>query len=375
MTAAAWPEPRVVRSYRDGSSGEHLQECSDGHVTALLPDEDLSNATDAKRAALHSRLLDSAAMDLLPAPVPLVAGHLYRDSIAELWGKPGCGKSFVGVDWALCVATGKPWQAHQVQQGRVLYVVAEGLAGIGKRRRAWERAWHRTDDGAMTWLQGAVPLMDVGWVDALAEVVAEMRPVLIVIDTLSRSIAGHNENAPETMSKVVENADRIRTAAGGACVLFIHHATKDGSTNRGHSALEGACDVRWKLTKDDTGLVLSNPKAKDDQEAPDAPLRLLRIDLPGEADELGQPLTSCVVESHGRSVSPEDPTSSEAHLLTVMRDSFGTTGCSGKALRDTAGLPNSTHYRALNSLHSRGSVINTGTQQRPFYVLPPEAAQ
>ncbi len=313
---------------------------------------------------LRERLLTSEDLDQLPAPAPLIDGVLWRDSLVELWGKPGCGKSFLALDWTMCVATGKAWQAHATTQGRALYIVGEGLAGIGKRRRAWASAWRAHDRGQLHWLRGAVPLAEPGWVDALAEVVTDLRPALVVVDTLSRALAGQNENAAEVMSGVVAASDRIRAAAGGACVLLVHHATKEGTTNRGHSALEGAADVRWHLAKDQAGaLVLSQDKAKDEAALPDLNLRLRLIELPDSN-------SSCIVESHGPGSSVDERTASEERLLAVMRDSFGTTGASAAELRETAALVRSTHYRALNALLTTGALLNTGTQKRPFYVLP-----
>lgn len=374
MTAPAWPpvaapgsrpELEVVPRPSQPAGPEDLTDAEYADHLASRPALASAATEPTLLDKLRSRLLTSEDLDALPPPRPLIDGVLWADSLIELWGKPGCGKSFVAMDWALSVATGKPWQGHDVQPGRVLYIVGEGLAGLGKRRRAWSYAWHqpRTDD--ITWLQGAVPLMAAGWTEALAQLVAETEPVLIVVDTLSRAIAGHNENAPETMSAVVAASDRIRQAANGACVLFVHHATKDGATNRGHSALEGACDVRWKLANsdDDGALVLSNPKAKDEAEAPDRPLGLRVIDLPG-----GE--RSCIVESHGRTRSAEEDVPSQSRLLQVMRDSFGTTGATGTQLREAAALHKTTHYRALNDLLGRGALLNTGTRQRPFFELP-----
>jgi RecA-family ATPase len=50
----------------------------------------------------------------------------------------------------------------------------------------------------------------------------------IVIDTLSRVLAGGNENGPEDMGALVMNVDRLR-AATGATVLLVHHTGKDAS--------------------------------------------------------------------------------------------------------------------------------------------------
>jgi hypothetical protein len=319
---------------------------------------------------LRARALNSEQIDAIADPVPLIDGVLWADTLAELWGKPGSGKSFLAIDWALCIATGKPWLGHPVRQGHVLYIVGEGIAGLGKRRRAWSYAWQRPDTSGITWLRGAVPLMEAGWVSALRQLVTDLEPVLIVVDTLSRAIPGHNENAPETMSQVVAAADRIREAAGAACILFVHHATKDGNTTRGHSALEGACDVRWKVTKDGQVLTLANPKSKDEAEAPDRELLTRVIDL-GTIDHNGKPVTSLVLESHARGISADDLTASEEHLLDVMRDSFGTTGATGTQLRDVANLSKTTFYRALNTLATRGALTNSGTDKRPHWHITP----
>lgn len=346
---------------------------SDEEYTASLVAQDQAGDNGEVTAVekLRARLMTSDELDKLPAPVPLIEGVLWSDTLTELWGKPGSTKSFLAIDWALCVATGKTWQGHRVQTGRVLYIVGEGVAGIGKRRRAWTSAWQRTDTSNITWLRGAVPFAGAtAWIDALEQVVDELRPALIIVDTLSRAIAGHNENAPETMSSVVAAADRVRSAAHGACVLFVHHATKDGATTRGHSALEGACDVRWKVTKDGPTITLSNPKSKDDAEAPDRDFALRVIET-GGTDIAGNPITSCVIESHGRGTSVDELTRSEERLVAVMRDSFGTTGATPAQLLEVSAVARSSFYRALNALVSRDIFLNTGTKKRPHYLPAP----
>ena len=56
---------------------------------------------------------------------------------------------------------------------------------------------------------------------------------LIVVDTLSRSIAGGNENAPETMTAVIENCDILRAHAEASMPLFTILESTDC---RGHSS-------------------------------------------------------------------------------------------------------------------------------------------
>jgi hypothetical protein len=66
---------------------------------------------------------------------------------------------------------------------------------------------------------------------------------MIVVDTLSVTFGGGNENAPEDMGAYVRNILRFRDVTGAA-VCVVHHCGKDASRGmRGHSALLGALDA------------------------------------------------------------------------------------------------------------------------------------
>lgn len=321
----------------------------------------------ARRVAnLRSRILTGELLEKIEPPRALIKSVLYSDSLVELWGKPGCGKSFMALDWAMCVGSGKAWQGHATTQAPVLYIVGEGSGGMGKRHRAWNSAW-QAGQAEVDFLREAVPLLDPAWVGALGSVVNVAKYGLIVVDTISRSIAGANENDASTMSTLVAHADWLRAQSGGACVMFVHHATKAGDSNRGHSALEGACDLRWKLSSDGRTLTLANEKTKDDAQHPDMTLALKRIPLGENAD--GDEVSSAVIESHSLSDWGSELSGSEAALVAVMRDNFGTTGARAGQLKEQAALSKTTYYRALNSVLARGELINTGTKLQPLYIV------
>ena len=111
-------------------------------------EQEQDNPVARRLTALRNQLVDSAGLDSIPPPQPLVDGILYLDSLAWLHGKPGHGKSFVALDWAGCVATGAPWQGHEVtSRGTVVYLAAEGVAGVRQRVRAWEERTGIAMDG------------------------------------------------------------------------------------------------------------------------------------------------------------------------------------------------------------------------------------
>ena len=72
--------------------------------------------------------------------------------------------------------------------------------------------------------------------------------VLLVIDTLSRAMAGGDENSSTDMAQFVANVDRIRDATKSH-VLVIHHTGKDKTKGaRGHSSLRAAADTELEVT-------------------------------------------------------------------------------------------------------------------------------
>jgi AAA domain len=210
--------------------------------------------------SLGMELLNEDDLLSLEPPKQLVDGVLTRDSLSVLTGQPGSFKTFLALDLALCVETGRPWCGHRCGPGKVLYVVAEGLSGLASRVRAWKAA--RGENRPLrdiTWTRAGVDLLNPESTDDLVGLIRGLEPDLVVIDTLGRCMVGGKENEFETMSVVVAACDRLREVCGSA-VLIIHHDTKGGEPVRGHSAVQGAVETVISTTKDKkTGLVTVKP--------------------------------------------------------------------------------------------------------------------
>src|ERR1700674_809342 len=70
-------------------------------------------------------------------PEWLIDGVMPLMGLTALYGQPGGGKSFIALDMALAIASGRPWQGHPVKRGYVVYISAEGGSGLSKRVGAW----------------------------------------------------------------------------------------------------------------------------------------------------------------------------------------------------------------------------------------------
>ncbi|MCC9704325.1 AAA family ATPase [Streptomyces sp. MNU76] len=318
------------------------------------------NPTQARLDQLRATLVSSHALDTINDPIPILDGILYRDSLAWLYGKPGSAKSFVALDWAGCIANGMPWHDHTSTKGRVLYIVAEGVSGIRKRVRAWEEAF-RISMGDVIFLPVAVQLLRLEDLSALIELIKELRPILVVIDTQARVTVGADENSNSEMGKVVHAADKIRQACG-ACVLMVHHSGKNGLDLRGASAIEGAATSIIKVVKDGDRVDVHSGKQKDVEDFPKISLRLRPIGA-----------SAVLYSSHAfdpTCVNMTGMVTSERVILDALRDNFGTTSATGPQLIEITGLPKSTAYRAIKDLHTRGAVQNIGTEKRPLWAMP-----
>lgn len=230
------------------------------------PDE-IDDGVALKYALLRERLLSADDIEKMPPPEPLVDGLLYLNTLTTTFGRPGTGKSFVAMTMSFAVATGEAWFGHKTKHGPVLYIAAEGAAGLAQRQRAWRAACGYPNLDNMHWLPLPVNLLDAEWTRALVRLVKDLRPVLVVVDTLARTMPGGDENASKDMSRLVGAADQLRLASG-ACVNLVHHTPRDGNTPRGHSSLEGATDSQLYLERAGRcRFTLTNTKQKDAAEA------------------------------------------------------------------------------------------------------------
>src|SRR5439155_4810247 len=88
----------------------------------------------------------------------------------------------------------------------------------------------------------------------------------IVIDTLSRSMRGAEENSAKDMGVFVGNCERIAREFG-CIVIVIHHAGKDAEKGaRGSIALPAAADVMWYVEKGEAANQATIVSMKDGED-------------------------------------------------------------------------------------------------------------
>lgn len=224
-------------------------------------------------------LFDIEELEAMPPPTWLIKDVLVDDGLSVLYGDPGAGKSFLAIDMGLRIANGMDWHGAAATATGVLYIAGEGKRGLSKRIKGW-RKHHGLEgvDAPFILLPTAVEIPDekqraklLRTIDA-AKAKAGFEIGLIVIDTVSRALAGGDENSQEAMGQFVSACDAIKAHAGGA-LLGVHHSGKDKERGmRGSTVLLGACDAVMKAEKDEQLVTLKTEKQKDAEEA--APIHL-----------------------------------------------------------------------------------------------------
>lgn len=237
-------------------------------------------------AILPFRLCHATELLDLPPPDWLIEGLIQQGAQGVVYGPSGHGKTFVVLDWALSVATGRSWNGRPIAKGPVVYIATEGGRNMGTRIAAWMRESGLTDLGSAFFLLEAVQLRKGSDVQRLVASITDLcvRPVLIVFDTLAKCFVGGEENNAAEMGELVASVAHLQSQTAAA-VLLVHHTGKDGGAERGSSALRAAADVMFKVSRGKDGLItIENDKQKDEEEFPEIKMALKRIDLPERAN-------------------------------------------------------------------------------------------
>ena len=165
--------------------------------------------------ALRIGEVDTAAWLARPTGVAeldrVLAGGLVPGSVTLVGGEPGIGKSTLLTQVAAAVAAA---------DGRVLYVCAEESA-----QQVRVRAERLGALSSSLWLAGETSLPNV------VAHIDEVRPDVVVVDSIQSVFDPELGSAPGTVAQVRECAHRLvqEAKARGIAVLLVGHVTKDGA--------------------------------------------------------------------------------------------------------------------------------------------------
>ena len=277
---------------------------------------------ERKKRANAIRLIkpnNLAALRLLSAGRKyLIDPFIPPASIIQVVGFNGHGKSLWLLNLLWAAARGQSYgSAHVEQKMSALYLDFEGSANTLNERVEDCVQMHGDMDESLTIWNANVSgddmcLNDGGAETRLGEMIDEVKPQVVIIDTVRQAWLGMEENSPHSWVKVNNVALAIRNA--GMSVILVHHRNKPNMQGHGREAGSTAqlkdLDVQIIVTK----VVEDLDQAKREAAMPDEATSV--IDFAGSRSTAWAYLR--------RTLGPDDK------LLMVFEISFGKLRQSGE---------------------------------------------
>jgi hypothetical protein len=254
--------------------------------------------------------------DIQDEPVEwLIESVIPAGSFTALYGPPGSFKSFIALDIAEAIATGRSWMGKEVKQtGAVLYLAGEGFGGIGARIKAC-KLHHQTEDGAPIYIVRHQLNLRSSAEDFNALMLAVVHLVeqtgmeftLAIVDTLARAFGGGNENSSEDMGAFITAMGKVQEFLNCA-LMVLHHSGKDAAKGlRGHSSLLGAVDTELELLRFDEQMkgVLTISKQKDGADNERFGFEMVEVEIRPAGLGLSEAVVSLAVQASDSAVNEQ----------------------------------------------------------------------
>lgn len=233
--------------------GSHLQASPRIEASPPPPIEEWEQEEDE----FHPMSIEDLTRSAPPVEY-LVEDILPKGRLMMLTASPGVGKTWLGLDMAIAIATARPWLGHfACKSGKVLLIDEESDTTLLRDRVGRLLASDGIDASDVSGLQflsmKGVNLSDNRSVERLERVIRRMRPDLVFIDSLIR-VHRANESSSEDMAPISAILKSLSTEFGCA-ICFTHHDRKPGINGhssqhafRGSSEIQALVDTHLDLT-------------------------------------------------------------------------------------------------------------------------------
>jgi hypothetical protein len=203
------------------------------------------------------------------APEWVTPQFLEAATLSIILGGWGSGKTLIVIDYLLRLASGMPWQG-QFQKPRLCVLVeSEGQRGVQRRLAAWCQH-HKVElpdkliiipQAVMLGADGAEVMLE----QTLDKIERERGEniAVVVLDTYARCFGLESENNNSNVSQIV-NISQRHIMCGRRALIFLHHPGHgDKGRARGGSALVGAADTEYLVSRAGNYAALAATKNKD----------------------------------------------------------------------------------------------------------------
>lgn len=351
---------------------ENLQRSLDLHLQEDVELQIKGRLEGTKDSLKEFIFVKASNLEISP-PKWIVEDYLEENSLAQIFGDPASGKTFIALDLAASIATGKSWMGKEVKKGVVFYIAGEGHNGLSRRLKAWSE-YHKLVVEDLYISKQPAQFMDENHARTVSEAIRNLspagKPTLIVIDTLARNFGGGDENKTQDMNKFIFSIDVHIRMPFSCCVLIVHHTGhNDKDRARGAMALKGALDAEYCVRKKNELISMTATKMKDSELPPTISFRLSPISI-GILDHKGKNIhsiilepQSCVNDAYLEKIKTLIPETGINQGDLIVKIKGGLADMSNKKAQDLLGEGLTTHWNI-----EKGD--NNASIYKPFFGFP-----
>ena len=188
-------------------------------------------------------------------PTRWIVEQILPEGLTVVAGAPKSGKSWLMLDMAMCVSSGKPFFGFQTHKSKVVYFDLESSARRSQeRQRLIEPGCKGNSDLLIVTGDQSIPKLGEGFEEQLQELIEQENPACIILDVLQkirpvRQLAYSADYDDLSRLQQIANTNHIS-------VLCVTHTRKmidpaDVFANiNGTNGISGTADTCYMLTKD-----------------------------------------------------------------------------------------------------------------------------
>ena len=190
----------------------------------------------------------------------LVKGFLVKGFCYSMTSRTGAGKTAIAILLTFCIALGEEFAGRRVKKGRVLYLAGENAEDVQAR---FIGACHerKLDPGSLDFHVIPASLDIAHHIEQVKKECDEIKPILIVVDTLAAYFRGDDENNNTEMVEYARLLRGLCATESRPTVLILAHPTKGAKAleemmPRGGGSFLNEMDGNAGTVRNDDGLTV-----------------------------------------------------------------------------------------------------------------------
>lgn len=225
---------RIENLILRGNSETYIRERFNHIPTEIL--EEVIDSSNKKRKEITASKVETTSFrniyptveELKKEDIPeirwLIKDFLASSGFFLLSAKPKTGKTFLALQMAVAVATGKPFLDHfETEKGKVLYVITQGGKRLMKDRILKVENGTKLDN--MFYQTALNPLENGGYEELTNFIEMAKNPKLIVLDMITGLLPNHKHSNYAAWQATTDRLNDF-TLKNDICLLGVYHSKK-----------------------------------------------------------------------------------------------------------------------------------------------------